>query len=362
MWVELHIASMASNEGHRGKHANQILLLKGKAFISCSKHYTNFSAAGAQEWGGTIYLERHNVACPSGEHLQQWQLVRDSKNNNIKIGFTCCGVKLSPPSQTIPAPELAAPTAFPEPSPAPSLMEVLTEFQNDDGSNLPDNTSMLPSSVQCSECRVNFSTIVQDSLDHSINTFMHYSQSTTLVFSNVCTVDGKALDLQMDIAGYQTKPSQNGVSSHMYKLNVKLNTNTTIKFTLLDFGGPTTVNKVLFSVLDIDADLNAGRDQWISGEGIDDYRYGDHVAVSDHRNCEALRFDALRHGHAHDNPSDPMLLSPKELSSSVALIYELVSEWTLTFGVNSQTTHESGRNFYLAGSTQLLRSTCPEYS
>jgi len=208
-----------------------------------------------------------------------------------------------------------------------------------------------PTPTTCDECRPDFSKLAYNTLGND-NTFVKYHQTQTLQFERVCSVAGKDLDLRMEIeSGYEAKPSKNK-AGQMYVFNVKVATSATVKFTLLHGGQPIEVGKVLLSVLDLD--LGNSGSQWVSTTGLSDSKHGN--AVLQTSEYGETKFKAMRHGTEADNPTDPAKLSPEALSSAVAMVYEATSQWTVKLGVTGE--HNSGRNFYIAGSTQLLATTC----
>jgi len=232
---------------------------------------------------------------------------------------------------------MAATEQLPTPSPTPSPTAA------------PLTTTMVP--MTCNECRPDFSKLVQNPLGND-NTFVKYNGAQTLHFKSVCSVAGKDLDMNMEIApGYEAKPSNNK-AGQMYIFNVKVSTSATVKFTLLDAGQPIEVDKILFSVLDLD--LGHYGTQWISTGGFSEAKHGN--AVLETTANGETKFEAMRHGSALDNPTDPALLSPDAFSSALALVYRSTSTWTVKLGVTGD--HNSGRNFYLAGSTQLQDTAC----
>jgi hypothetical protein len=215
---------------------------------------------------------------------------------------------------------------------------------------VPMITTVAPTT--CDECLLDFSKLAYNPLGND-NTFVKYNETQTLQFKRACSVAGKDLDLRMEIApGYETKPTRNK-AGHMYVFNVKVATSASVKFTMLHAGQPIEVGRILFSVLDLD--LGHYGTQWISTSGFSESKKGNGV-LQTIENGET-KFEALRHGTATDNPTDPARLRPEAFSSALALLYKSTSEWTVKLGVTGDD-HNSSRNFYLAGSTQLWDATC----
>ena len=44
--------------------------------------------------GNMVYLDRHNVTCPSGKVMTQWQL-SNPNSKQIQVNYTCCNLSLS---------------------------------------------------------------------------------------------------------------------------------------------------------------------------------------------------------------------------------------------------------------------------
>ena len=70
------------------KYAQEYSCLAGSDFSDASNLTTP-----ANDWGGgnTVYLDRHNVACPEGSVINQWRLLRP-KDNQIHISYKCSKV------------------------------------------------------------------------------------------------------------------------------------------------------------------------------------------------------------------------------------------------------------------------------
>jgi len=74
---------------------DRLLLRKGQSASECYSKSTSFSSDGNRNWGGLIYLDRHNVQCGSNEGMQQWSMKQNSEHTKMKVEYVCCSAVTS---------------------------------------------------------------------------------------------------------------------------------------------------------------------------------------------------------------------------------------------------------------------------
>lgn len=216
------------------------------------------------------------------------------------------------------------------------------------------------STEDCGECNLNL-----DNLEHS-DVFAEpgwvaHKYNTEVKFKNVCSIQGKQIHLRMEFCeGYTGKTVENGLIGDMYRLNLKVSTQTTVKFTLMDGNddaNPNIVKSAVLSVLAFDKGVDETH-QWFTTVSPSAEKHGSQVEKSIGNGLS--NFLAPRQGHMTDAPFSSHDMTPDVVSSTVVLRYSTVS-WTITFGIDGPDHHGTysyGRFFYLSGGTPLKQTFC----
>jgi len=184
-----------------------------------------------------------------------------------------------------------------------------------------------------------------------------------LRYSDVCTVNGKKIDLVVTASsGYTGKSFRNGLSGQYGNINLSPGSSADFTFSFSESGSSTSVklDSLYFTVFDIDAGVNK-MGKMMQTESV---TFSGFKSFSVGANCELHRqispgqstFTATTHGVGKDNPTDPAKLTAQQTSRSVTFLYTSVSSFKAKFAVLGRKNKKGGRNFLFAGESEISQS------
>jgi hypothetical protein len=176
--------------------------------------------------------------------------------------------------------------------------------------------------------------------------------SGPMVYSHIGSVDDGPLDLEVSAAGgYEAKnPARNGMNGAFGVINVKTCTSADFTFTFKVNGAPHTMQEFEVSFFDLDTGSNPNR-MWeeLRADGFDEMMEAPAPFYTSVTEGSEATVRATVRGVGADNPSDPMMLTPEQISRSVGFKYSETSTFTVHLEVpcpNRQ--YNSGRNYMFA--------------
>jgi len=212
-----------------------------------------------------------------------------------------------------------------------------------------------PAPPSCGVCDLRLNDLKDDPFDTSASVFKTLQNDLNMRFSSVCSYDGRDLDLLITVFGpYTGKQQNNGVFGNMYKLNLQQGTEVTLGFQLLKGGTNDAfhMREAFFSVLVVHSSGNV--QQVMTAQGFTKSVIDERVQKV--RNGSSYTFTFKRYGTGNNDTSNLMDLSTRSAPSVASLKYSQASAWKVKLALKNDA--QSGRDFYLAGATQLMPA-CP---
>jgi hypothetical protein len=179
-----------------------------------------------------------------------------------------------------------------------------------------------------------------------------------LKLASIGKLDGQPLDLVITASGYQAwKPALNGFTGSFGRINIKTCTSADFTFTFQDAssGGAVPMDEFEVTFFDIDRGSTNNKIETLKVSGYSEmlpaaaplYYY-------DESGGEAV-ISASTKGVGADNPSDPMMLTPQQISRSVAFKFSGKSSFEVHYDVQCSNggNSNSGRNFLFAFHSSL---------
>jgi len=201
-------------------------------------------------------------------------------------------------------------------------------------------------------CKLKFTTVTKNDLD----------MGGAIIYSDVCTVKGKAIDMVVTSnSGYTTKNAfRNGLSGKYGRINLDGRSGHDFQFTFYEAGSttPTELDSFYFTIFDIDGKWNKkGKmkvQESVTFSGFESYSVGANCELHRQISAKQSTFSASTTGYIYDNPEDPQKLTPQQMSRSVTFLYKSVASFSARFEVLGK--GKLNRNFIFAGESQVSHS------
>lgn len=178
-----------------------------------------------------------------------------------------------------------------------------------------------------------------------------------MVFEHIGYVPEGDLTLEVSAGGgYEAKnAARNGKTGAFGQINVKTCTAADITFTFKQGSSAHEMQAFEVTFFDLDTHRQPNK-MWeeLSAEGYDEVMRAPapFYTVTEDGGTASAR--ATVHGVGADNPSDPMMLTPEQISRSVGFTYTAKSSFTVHFEVPCPTRQfNSGRNYMFAFHSSL---------
>jgi len=172
------------------------------------------------------------------------------------------------------------------------------------------------------------------------------------------TAEGEHADMFVSAEGRYVAwhPNMNGVYGKSGQINeiTGIEVTFTVHFFAPDTFTSVTIDRLFFSILDLDATKNGTEVLKISSTNFSSYYTSATTDLEVTRDDAGMvTFTSREFGTQADNPSDPHNLTPLQQDRAVSFFMEDVTEFTFSFGVENAWT---GRNFLFGGVTNMA---CP---
>jgi hypothetical protein len=175
-----------------------------------------------------------------------------------------------------------------------------------------------------------------------------------MMFSNVGNVPDGTLDLEVTAGSSYTAKNtkQNKINGAFGQVNVKTCTSTDLTFTFQVGGSEHTMPEFVVTFFDLDTSKKPDK-MWeaITGSGFEEmYK----APAPFYTTSSDGPVKATVHGVGADNPSDPMMLTPEQISRSVGFLYKDTSSFTVHLDAHCGYGNSGGgRNFLFAFHSSL---------
>merc|ERR1719324_282984 len=178
-----------------------------------------------------------------------------------------------------------------------------------------------------------------------------------MVFTGIGRVPEGTLDLEVSAgSGYEAKnPAKNGMQGAFGIINIKTCTAADFTFTFKVGGAAHEMTEFEVTFFDLDSHKKPNK-MWeeLSASDYDEMMQAPAPFYTASEDGGSATARATVHGVGADNPSDPMMLTPEQISRSVGFKYSAKSSFTVHFNVpcpNAQL--NGGRNFMFAFHSSL---------
>jgi hypothetical protein len=187
---------------------------------------------------------------------------------------------------------------------------------------------------------------------HATLTQQDLAEGGKLVYTGIGHVPEGELSLEVTAgSGYTAKNNnKNGFAGSFGMINIKACTSAEFTFTFKVGGSPHTMKEFEVTFFDLDTGGNPNK-IWeeLTADGWDEMmEAGAPLYTSSVSGAEATVRATVK-GVGADNPSDPMMLTPEQISRSVGFMYSEKSSFTVRFDVPCPTKqYNGGRNYMFA--------------
>jgi uncharacterized protein YegL len=173
-----------------------------------------------------------------------------------------------------------------------------------------------------------------------------------LKFEGIGSVDGSPIDLVITAGGgYESNnPSRTGKQGSFGKINIRSCTSADLTFAFKDSGGsPVTMQEFEVTFFDLDRGNPNNKIETLSATDYDEMiPAANPFYTTSEENGQATVTASLR-GVGADNPSDPMMLTPEQISRSIAFKYSDKDSFTVHLNVECNGGNSNGgRNYFFS--------------
>jgi hypothetical protein len=174
-----------------------------------------------------------------------------------------------------------------------------------------------------------------------------------MIFANIGNVPEGDLNLEVTASNtYQAKKaSANGMSGAFGKINIKTCTSAEFTFTFKVGNAAHTMEDFEVSFFDLDANKKPKKmRETITADGYETMTTAQNPFYTVSEDGGEATLTATKHGVGADNPSDPMMLTPEQISRSVSFEYKDASSFTVTLNPECPNGNNlnGGRNYMFA--------------